>query len=317
MVDKTKSQANEIKQLRQRIAGLEKQIADTSPFGRDLSKSIVDASPAFFVIIDAEGKTQMMNKSMLEALGYAEDEILGQDYLSTFVSERDREQLSALIDEQLLQGEATINQNHIVTKDGQELLIEWQGQPFMNPEGKIDFFFGVGLDISERKKAEEVQQRISEDEIKRREELEKLREISASMRQAERSGELLQVFTREVQEFSHADVVSSILYKAPVDLVTCLSQEADIQLSRKLKEEISHALLNAKTGNRSAKIPDFNSMLIFPLQSTDTMHGAVMVASYEENAVKPDEQNMLNAIADISPFRRQWTIWRAARSGRI
>ena len=163
MVDKSKSQHNnEVKQLRRRIAELEKQIADTSPFGRDLSKTIVDASPAFFVIIDSRGKTQMMNKSMLEALGYSETEILGKDYLSTFVSEQDRDQLSAIIDEQLLRGEATINQNHIVTKGGQELLVEWQGQPFKNPEGKIDFFFGVGLDITKRKQAEEALQESEE-----------------------------------------------------------------------------------------------------------------------------------------------------------
>ncbi|MGD8402617.1 MAG: histidine kinase [Anaerolineales bacterium] len=300
MADKTNPQVNEVQQLRHRIAELENQIADTSPFGRDLSKSIIDASPAFFVIIDAEGKTQMMNKSMLEALEYAEKEILGKDYLTTFVSERDREQLSALIDEQILQGRSTINQNHIVTKNGQELLVEWQGQPFMNPEGKIDFFFGVGLDISERKKAEDVQQRISEDEIKRRKELEKLREISTSMRQAEWSGELLQVFTREVQEFIHADVVSSILYKAPAELVTFLSQDTDVQLSEDLEKEISDVLLNAKTGNREAKIPGFKSMFIFPLQSTDTMHGAVMVTFREEDNIEPDEHNMLNAISDMA-----------------
>lgn len=421
MVDNSKSNTpidDEVKQLRLRIAELEKQISDTSPFGRDLSKTIVDASPAYFVIIDAEGKTQMMNKSMLAALGYSEEEILGKDYLTTFVSERDRDRLSAIIDEQLLKGEATINQNHIVTKEGQMLLVEWQGQPFMNSEGRIDFFIGVGLDITERKQAEEALQeseerfrslseasfegiaitergividaneriaemlgyshdeiigmnvmdmvapesqdlvrerilagyeapyehlairkdksilhvevrgkaisykgrsarvtsirditnrkqaegelqRISVDEIKRRQELEKLREISASMRQAERSGELLQVFTREVQEFSHADFVSSILYKAPAGLVTCLSQENDIQLSKELEEEISTVLLNAKSANQITKIPGFKSALVFPLQSTDAMHGAVMVAS-QEDTVKPEEQNMLNAIADMA-----------------
>ena len=66
--------------------------------------------------------------------------------------------------------------------------------------------------------------RVSDEEIQRREELEKLREISQSMRQAERSSSLLEVFTQEVQEFCKAEVVASILFKAPGKPVYCLIQ---------------------------------------------------------------------------------------------
>jgi len=302
MVDNSRSKAQlheEIQQLRQRVAELET-MANAVPFEQTISKTIIDTSPAFFVIIDSKGKTQMMNKSMLAALGYSEDEIIGKDYLSTFVPERDQDQLSALIEKQLLQGEPTFNQNHIVTKDGQELLVEWQGRPLLDSNGDIEFFCGVGLDVTERKLTEDVLQRVSEDEIKRREELEKLREISTSLRQAEGSSNLLEVFTKEVQEFCNADVVASLQFKDPDSPVFCYKPDSNMQLNQMQYDAITAALLKTNKGSLTAVVQGFESVLVLALQSSETMYGAVLVASRKSEAFTPEERNVLNAIADMA-----------------
>jgi len=303
MNDKSKTKAqliDEIKQLRQRVTELEETTSEPSLLEQDISRTIIDSSPAFFVIIDSKGNTRMMNKSMLTALGYAEEEVQGKDYLSTFVPERERDQLSALFEQQLLRGKATANQNYILTKDGQELLVEWQGRPTLDPEGKVELFCGVGLDITERKQAENELKRVSHEEIKRREELEKLREISANMRQAEGSISLLQVVTKEIQELCQADVTSSILFKNPQSLITFLAPGANFELGSEQSGAITRALLNAKKGKLSAKIPGFETVLILQLQSSETVHGAVMVASRALDAFSADVQNMLNPVADMT-----------------
>ena len=159
MVDQTKSKdqlMEEIKQLRQRVAELEGSKSETPSLEQDISQTIIDTSPAFFVIIDFEGKTKMVSKSMLAALGYAEEEVQGKDYLSTFVPERERASLSKLFEKELLRGKSTVNQNHVLTKDGRELLCEWQGRPLLDPKGKVELFCGVGLDITERQRSQEV-----------------------------------------------------------------------------------------------------------------------------------------------------------------
>lgn len=120
----------------------------------DFNKRLIDNSPAFLVLIDADFKTRLMNESMLKALGYSENEVQGADYLSTFVPERDREALSKLFEEHLLVGETTVNENHVLTRNGRELLVEWRGCPLINAEGVVELFFGIGIDITERKKAE-------------------------------------------------------------------------------------------------------------------------------------------------------------------
>ncbi|MHC2994102.1 MAG: PAS domain S-box protein [Candidatus Atribacteria bacterium] len=123
---------------------------------RDFNKTLIQTSPVFFVAISAEGKTLMMNEMMLHALGYTREEVVSRDYLLTFVPEYDRKMLSKVFEKIVKKREATLNENHILTKDGQEMLVEWHGRPVFKANGDFDYFFGVGIDITERKRAEEL-----------------------------------------------------------------------------------------------------------------------------------------------------------------
>jgi two-component system cell cycle sensor histidine kinase/response regulator CckA len=127
---------------------------------RDFSASLLQASPTFFVGISAEGRTLMMNEVMLTALGYTEEEVLGTNYLDTFVPEPDRELLAGIFNRLVHSREATLNENRVLTKDGRELLVEWHGRPLFKDNGQFDFFFGVGIDITERRKQEEEKARV-------------------------------------------------------------------------------------------------------------------------------------------------------------
>jgi len=122
---------------------------------RDFNRTLVQASPAFFVAIGANGKTIMMNKAMLDALGYTEKDVEGTDYLTTFVPEDDREELSKIFGTLTENKRPTVSENHVLTKDGRRRLVEWHGRPILKKNGKLDYFFGVGIDISDRDKTED------------------------------------------------------------------------------------------------------------------------------------------------------------------
>jgi PAS domain S-box-containing protein len=121
----------------------------------DFNEVLIQASPAFFVAISPEGKTLMMNEAMLLALGYSLDEVTGKDYLTTFVPESDREMLSEVFQTLKQAKKATFNENYILTREGKQLLVEWHGRFIYKKNDELDFFFGVGIDITERKQAEE------------------------------------------------------------------------------------------------------------------------------------------------------------------
>ncbi|MCK5597400.1 MAG: PAS domain S-box protein, partial [Candidatus Eisenbacteria sp.] len=87
----TKPELQEIEKLRARVEELEAQPPDCKTDGpgseheHQFHRMLMEASPAFFVAIDANGRTLRMNDAMLEALGYTSDEVEGTDYMSTFV----------------------------------------------------------------------------------------------------------------------------------------------------------------------------------------------------------------------------------------
>jgi len=122
---------------------------------KEFINTLVQASPAFFMAISADGKTMMMNQAMLQALGYTENEVVGRDYLTTFVPEQNHEMLSKVFEKMVKSHEPSLNENRVLTKDGRELVIEWHGRPVFKEDGELDFFFGVGTDITERKRVEE------------------------------------------------------------------------------------------------------------------------------------------------------------------
>ncbi len=121
----------------------------------DLNRLFHSLNPAFVVAISPAGKTIAMNRTMLRALGYAAEEVAGRDYLASFVPEADRAALAAVFAENVRGRRATVNENRILAKDGRTLLVEWHSSPVGNARGEVDFFFGLGIDITARRAAEE------------------------------------------------------------------------------------------------------------------------------------------------------------------
>ncbi|MBA4390716.1 MAG: hypothetical protein C0399_07245, partial [Syntrophus sp. (in: bacteria)] len=121
---------------------------------QEFSQLLLDTSPALIVAIGFDGKTLMMNQALLDVLEYTKEEITGVDYLNTFVSEEDRGMLAVVFQQIINEGKATVNENRIRSRSGRIYLVEWHGRT-VHKEGDLDFFVGIGIDITSRKHAEE------------------------------------------------------------------------------------------------------------------------------------------------------------------
>jgi PAS domain S-box-containing protein len=122
---------------------------------RDFSSSLIQSTPTFYVAISPRGQTLLMNQALLESLGYREDEVLGTDYLKTFVPPEERERVRGIFEKIVEGGSSTFDESPILCKSGRQLLVEWHGRPVTNEQGELLYFFGTGIDITQRRRTEE------------------------------------------------------------------------------------------------------------------------------------------------------------------
>lgn len=122
---------------------------------RDFVNALVQTSPAFYVAIGANGRLLMMNQAMLTALGYTREEVEGRRYLETFVPPQERAALQQAFDRLVHERQPVTTINNVRRKDGRDLLVEWRGRPVVRADGSLEFFIGMGIDITEpRRQAE-------------------------------------------------------------------------------------------------------------------------------------------------------------------
>ncbi|MBN2467316.1 MAG: PAS domain S-box protein [Deltaproteobacteria bacterium] len=117
----------------------------------DFITSIIQSSPAFFVAIDSADKILMVNETMLQALGYTPEEVIGKTYVNTFVPQAHQKRVLRVFEKIIKTKKPTETENYLIAKDGHQVLVEWHGRPVFKTTGEFDYFFGVGIDITAKK----------------------------------------------------------------------------------------------------------------------------------------------------------------------
>lgn len=120
----------------------------------DFIINLLQASPSFFIVIDSEGKILFMNDPILKALGYTLEEVVSKDYFSTLVQEPYFLKNSNNFEKMLNSKRIPFDENRLITKDGRELFVKWNIHPVLKKNSELEYFFGVGIDITEKKLAE-------------------------------------------------------------------------------------------------------------------------------------------------------------------
>jgi len=120
---------------------------------KDINEKFIQHTPTFCVAIGNDGKILMINDAMLKACGYKRHEVIGKDYLATFVPVEEQD-LALQVFEKLKHKISTVNENTIFTKRGRRIFVEWHGAPVLNEKGEMEFHLGVGIDVSKRRQTE-------------------------------------------------------------------------------------------------------------------------------------------------------------------
>jgi PAS domain S-box-containing protein len=129
-----------------------KQAEHTLRGERDRAQRYLDTADVILLKLDLEGRIVLVNRYGCSLLGWTADELIGRDWIETCLPVRIREEFEGKR-RQLLGGDLSIIENPVITKSGEERLVEWRNRLLRDDEGHVIGSFSSGTDITERHRA--------------------------------------------------------------------------------------------------------------------------------------------------------------------
>lgn len=115
-----------------------------------LLEQLVSTLQGVVILLDTDVRLALCNPYFENLTGYAADEVLGLDWVDTFIPERDRAEIRTYFFQVLRDGMNDGHINPIVRKDGEERLIQWHSKTMDDQEGRIVGLLCTGYDVTEQ-----------------------------------------------------------------------------------------------------------------------------------------------------------------------
>ena len=120
----------------------------------EYAANLIRTSNAIIIGMDSEGRVTTFNAMAEEITGYSCEELLGRNWFDVIVPRARYPQVRAEFERLMEGGVPERFENPILCKSGEERYIVWRNSPLLE-DGKITSVIAFGIDITERKKAED------------------------------------------------------------------------------------------------------------------------------------------------------------------
>lgn len=126
------------------------ELSQAKDFIEDVVKSMVDA----LMVIDSQGKIKMVNRAILELLGYKEEEIMGKPAEMIFAEVEGKKLLfkGTYVEKLIKEGFIKDFEMGFRSKEGQKIPMTFSGSMMKNSQGEIIGIIGVAKDLRETKR---------------------------------------------------------------------------------------------------------------------------------------------------------------------
>jgi PAS domain S-box-containing protein len=121
---------------------------------RDRAQRYLDTAEVILLALDLNGRITLINRKGCDLLGWTGRELLGRDWIDTCLPDRTREAFKQKFLD-LVGGDLSIIENPILTRSGEERLIEWRNTLLRDDAGHVIGTLTSGADITERRTLEE------------------------------------------------------------------------------------------------------------------------------------------------------------------
>jgi len=131
-------------------------------------RDLVARSPAIVCELSPDGTTLYVNPVVTELLGYRPSDLLGKQWWAALFPDREAEEVSALT-RRFVQGNVADLELTVLSREGERKTLVWNSTNRFGPGGALEAVVAFGLDISERKRAEESAHRLAAEQAARAE----------------------------------------------------------------------------------------------------------------------------------------------------
>jgi len=120
-----------------------------------LSWAVLETAPSLIVLTDAEGHIFLFNRACEELTGYKREKVIGKTIAELFLPPEWIPIVQKRFADPYAPEVRAPHENPWRTKSGEERLIEWRCTVLPSPVDGSPHILGTGIDITDRKKAEE------------------------------------------------------------------------------------------------------------------------------------------------------------------
>jgi PAS domain S-box-containing protein len=128
---------------------------DTLNAERDFTDAVLDTVGAMVIVLDREGRVVRFNRAAEELTGFSEAEVKETPFWDLFVRAEDGDAVHDLFDQYLAGRRPGKGNTCYVDRNGEQHVVRWSNTVLSDDRGVISHVIVTGLDISERKQAEE------------------------------------------------------------------------------------------------------------------------------------------------------------------
>ena len=158
---KTKAQLiQELREMRTRLAMEQQEIYGGTPLAasRHDVRRYLDLADVIIIVVNKDETIALINHKACDLLGYSEQELTGNNFFLKLIPARLRSGMRKQF-KFLMSGKIELiqvqHENAILTSTGKEKIITWQTSILTDEMGYINGMIASGVDITERKRAEE------------------------------------------------------------------------------------------------------------------------------------------------------------------
>ena len=120
---------------------------------RDRAQQYLDTAEVILLALDITGSITLVNRYACAMLGWSAEELIGRDFIETCVPPKIRDATRRRLAEVHAGSDSSVVLNPIITRSGEERLIEWRNTLLRDSDGVVASTFSSGSDLTERNEA--------------------------------------------------------------------------------------------------------------------------------------------------------------------